>query len=221
MDRNGHQGIEETTGQRSCSFLTSGDARGRSGVRVSAPPPTGPGHRAGPLPCPSVVSEASVHTGCTSHARGVRGHRGMAGPRRPGRPARADRPGARRRPGRPPPGHRHHPATYLAMVRRWELRAAGSSRRPRPPTAGATHDHQASGGSPPPAACLVGSGCSPAPGDRYLRATWTTAGSRVGDDQQDDHPVQNEAEHSDPVLRMALLDSRIALQRGQHAQQDR
>jgi hypothetical protein len=48
MDRNGHQGIEETAGQRSCSFLTSGDARGRSGVRVSAPPPTGPGHRAGP-----------------------------------------------------------------------------------------------------------------------------------------------------------------------------
>jgi hypothetical protein len=36
------------------------------GVRVSPPPPAGPGHRPGPLPCPSVASEASVHAGCTS-----------------------------------------------------------------------------------------------------------------------------------------------------------
>jgi hypothetical protein len=35
MDRSGHQGIEETAAQPACSFLTSGDARGRSGVRVS------------------------------------------------------------------------------------------------------------------------------------------------------------------------------------------
>ena len=37
MYRSGHQGIEETAAQPSCSFLTSGDARGRSGVRVSPP----------------------------------------------------------------------------------------------------------------------------------------------------------------------------------------
>jgi hypothetical protein len=46
-------------------------------------------------------------------------------------------------------------------------------------------------------------------------------GSRVGDDQQDDHRVQEEAEHGDPVVRMALLGLCIAVQRGQHAQQDR
>jgi hypothetical protein len=37
MDRDGHQGIEETAAQPSCSFLTVGDAQGRSGVRVSPP----------------------------------------------------------------------------------------------------------------------------------------------------------------------------------------
>ena len=47
------------------------------------------------------------------------------------------------------------------------------------------------------------------------------SGSRVGDDQHDDRRVQHEAEHGDPVVRMALLGLRVALQRGQHAQQDR
>jgi hypothetical protein len=36
------------------------------GVRVSPPPPAGPGHRPGPLPCPSVATEASVHAGYTA-----------------------------------------------------------------------------------------------------------------------------------------------------------
>jgi hypothetical protein len=42
----------------------------------------------------------------------------------------------------------------------------------------------------------------------------------VGDDQQDDHRLQEEAERGDPVVRMALLGSCVALW-GQHAQQDR
>ena len=42
-----------------------------------------------------------------------------------------------------------------------------------------------------------------------------------GDDQQDDHRIQEEAEYGHPVVRIALLGSRIALLRGQHAQQDR
>jgi hypothetical protein len=43
----------------------------------------------------------------------------------------------------------------------------------------------------------------------------------VGDDQHHDHRVQDQAEHGDPVVRMALLGLRVAVQRGQHAQQDR
>ena len=46
-------------------------------------------------------------------------------------------------------------------------------------------------------------------------------GSRMGDDDRDEPRVQHEAEHGDPVARMTLLGSRVALQRWQHAQQDR
>ena len=56
---------------------------------------------------------------------------------------------------------------------------------------------------------------------RMERRPGRGCGSRVGDDQQDDHRVQSEAEHGHPVVRVALLGSRIAVQRGQHAQQDR
>jgi hypothetical protein len=35
------------------------------GVRVSPPPPQGPGHRPGPLLCPTAATEPSVHAGYT------------------------------------------------------------------------------------------------------------------------------------------------------------
>jgi hypothetical protein len=47
MDRSGHQGIEETAAQPSCSFLTSGDAQRRSGVDSPDPATASP-----PAPCP-------------------------------------------------------------------------------------------------------------------------------------------------------------------------
>jgi hypothetical protein len=39
--------------------------RRRARVRVSPPPPQGPGHRPGPLLCPRAATEPSVHAGCT------------------------------------------------------------------------------------------------------------------------------------------------------------
>jgi hypothetical protein len=77
MDRDGHQGIEENAAQPSCSFLTSGDARGRRGVRVSPPSCREP---SGLLPTARWVTDDGPHPvaelgAVTARGSGRRSHR--------------------------------------------------------------------------------------------------------------------------------------------------
>jgi hypothetical protein len=61
--RSGHRTFGKTAGRSTYSLLTSGGAAGRSGVRVSPPPPLRPGRSPGPLRCPSAASKIPVQAG--------------------------------------------------------------------------------------------------------------------------------------------------------------